>query len=441
MRCPRCNNDLRPGALFCDRCGAQFRSGEIPAAPQQPYAAKAAPVKPADSAAKKKSSTKKRVILAVVLATVACLLIAGGIVLAKTVILPNKNYQAAMDLKNAGKYEEAIVAFEEMDGYKDSEAMIKDCYYEEAKNLYNTGRYEEAIVAFESLGDYKESVSMMNSCQYLTALDLYNTGDYEGALAEFNDLGGYDEQVDLCNRAIAYDEAMALYNAGKYTEAMAAFEALGDYSDSADYVKKCNTALLKDTAVGDYIVFGSYEQDNNTANGKEEIEWLVLDRRGDSVLLVSRYALDCQVFYPYMSNITWDTSSIRSWLNSTFLNSAFSASEQNMIELTSVTADRNPKYNTYPGTSTNDKVFLLSASEVGWYFSTDSAMQCKGTQYCYAQGAYVGTNSNCWWWLRTPGDRISSAATVSSAGGIHYSGNDVDAIAGAIRPAIWLSLG
>ena len=44
--------------------------------------------------------------------------------------------------------------------------------------------------------------------------------------------------------------------------------------------------------IGDVITFGKYEQDNKTSNGKEDIEWIILDRQGDKVLLISRMALD-----------------------------------------------------------------------------------------------------------------------------------------------------
>ena len=194
-------------------------------------------------------------------------------------------------------------------------------------------------------------------------------------------------------------------------------------------------------AVGDIILFGTYEQDNYTYNGTEDIEWIVLDKQGSSVLIISRYALDCKLFNGSMTNATWDTSSLRSWLNDTFYYSAFSSSERNRIQNTTVYAEMNPTFSTYAGGSTYDKVFLLSIPEATRYFGSDAARGCKGTAYCYAQGAYVGNGGNCWWWLRTPGDRNGSAANVGSAGGIHYNGNDADSAAGAVRPAMWITVG
>ena len=486
MICPKCKAQLAPGMLFCGICGARVNPGAAASDPagaapvkgpesvtrymsendamaaaaaaqnQRPAAPKPRPVTPAaprqpqervfiDSEPPKDSSggasKKAKVLLAIIIPAV-CVLIAI-LVLIFAVFLPNGKYNDAMALKDAGRYSEAIAAFEAL-GYTNSDSVIRDCRYESAQELYNTGRYDEAISQFEMLGGYKDSELLLKDCRYFAALDLYNSGDYEGALAAFRALNGYknsDEQATLCDQTIRYDEAMRLYNAGAYEDAQAAFEALGDYGDSAEMARKCAATEWQNVSVGDYIVFGAYEQDNNSADGKEEIEWLVLDKRSDSMLVVSRYALDCFVFYPSMANITWDSSSIRNWLNSSFLNSAFSAAEQSLIRTTTVSADKNPRYNTYAGSSTSDKVFLLSISEVGWYFSSDADMQCKGTAWCYAEGAYIGTNNNCWWWLRTPGDRMASAATVSSKGGINYSGNDVDAIAGGIRPAMWITIG
>ena len=83
--------------------------------------------------------------------------------------------------------------------------------------------------------------------------------------------------------------------------------------------------------VGDIIKFGHYEQDGNTSYGKEEIEWEVLKVESDRVLVVSKYALDCKPYNTEYTDVTWETCSLRQWLNSTFLNTAFSAEEQKKI--------------------------------------------------------------------------------------------------------------
>ena len=85
---------------------------------------------------------------------------------------------------------------------------------------------------------------------------------------------------------------------------------------------------------GSLVTFGHYEQDGNTENGPEAIQWTVLDTDGDRVFLLSKYGLDAKQYNVKYTRVTWETCSLRQWLNSTFLNSAFSAKEKQRIILT-----------------------------------------------------------------------------------------------------------
>jgi len=276
-------------------------------------------------------------------------------------------------------------------------------------------------------------------------------GKYEEAIAAFGALDGYKDSMDKiaeCKTVINdndYNAAVELMSNGKYEDAVAAFKALSGYKDSRNKAIKCYAQYmaekLETAKTGDYVTFGSYEQDNNTSNGKEEIEWLVLAKEGDKALLISRYALDCQQ-YDTPRNSTWDTCSLCKWLNGTFTSNAFSLVEQGVIQNTTVTADKNPKYSTTdPGNATDNKVFLLSINEVERYFSSDSERACKPTEYAVANGADAKCYScTCRWWLRSPGSTQDSAAYVHSSGDVIESGNDVDIGTSAVRPALWISL-
>ena len=94
--------------------------------------------------------------------------------------------------------------------------------------------------------------------------------------------------------------------------------------DDSDSGKK--ESRVYSVAAGDIVSFGTYEQDNNTSNGKENIEWLVLAKEGKRVLIISKYVLDCQQYNSTRTSVTWETCSLRKWLNETFLNAAFSSS-------------------------------------------------------------------------------------------------------------------
>ena len=69
---------------------------------------------------------------------------------------------------------------------------------------------------------------------------------------------------------------------------------------------------------GDIITFGKYEQDNKKSNGKEDIEWIVLAREGNKVLVLSRYALASKPYNNKKTDVTWETCSLRKWLDKDF---------------------------------------------------------------------------------------------------------------------------
>ena len=196
-----------------------------------------------------------------------------------------------------------------------------------------------------------------------------------------------------------------------------------------------------DVKVGDVITFGSYEQDNNSSNGKEEITWIVLKVENGKALLISEYALDSYKYYSSLKSVTWETSHIRQWLNSDFLSSAFSSDEQSSILSTEVLAESNPKHSSNQGTATVDKVFLLSAAQAERYFTNKASRTCKATQYAKQNGVWISpSNGNASWWLRTIGDRQDCASTIESDGDIYYTGSLVHSANPAVRPAIWVDL-
>ena len=192
------------------------------------------------------------------------------------------------------------------------------------------------------------------------------------------------------------------------------------------------------------ITFGSYEQDNNLENGKEAIEWLVLDVKDGKALVISKYALDCKQYNETYTSVTWETCTLRTWLNNDFLNSAFSESEKSKILTVTVSADSNPSYRTNPGNATKDQIFLLSITEAEKYFSYGSARECQPTAYAKAQGAWTSSSGtyagNCWWWLRSPGWSQNNAACVSYVVNVYYDGSNVHSSSYAVRPALWIDL-
>lgn len=198
----------------------------------------------------------------------------------------------------------------------------------------------------------------------------------------------------------------------------------------------------------DAVYLGTYEQDNNKSNGQEHIEWVVLDKADGKLLVISRYALDNQPYHASGEDVTWETSSLRKWLNEDFYNSAFSKEEQAVILTAEVSPDKNPEYETTPGNATQDKIFVLSMSEVNQYFPAPSSQNCWPTAYAVAHGVFASKSKDpsnagsCGWWTRTPGWYQNRAVYVMS-GGVFFTsgieGNDHN-MQPAVRPAMWVSV-
>lgn len=200
----------------------------------------------------------------------------------------------------------------------------------------------------------------------------------------------------------------------------------------------------------------------------EPIKWRVLNRKGNDALLLADVALDDQKYNTNYAAVTWESSSMRSWLNGygasvnqpetdysrkNFINSAFTSMQRNAIKKTNVVNGNN--------IYTSDKVFLLSKSEVyntdtaasyGFakdYSTYDEARRSRCSTYAYAMGTwryhntdatYTKYNGNIWWWLRSPGYFYYLAAEVNYSGWVDGNGRSVYYDPDGVRPALHLNL-
>ena len=228
------------------------------------------------------------------------------------------------------------------------------------------------------------------------------------------------------------------------------------------------------------ITFGSYEQDGDESNGAEPIDWLVLSTEDRGILLISKYVLDCVPYNDTDEEVTWETSSIRKWLNDDFLNTAFTAEEKLRINTVSLQNEDNTRWGTAAGPLTGDKVFCLSVSELkdrfdfdAWYSEEEpdemgrydlgysQLLIVKPTKYASEKGVfdnafdedaftekyellgydekYIGRKGSAWW-LRTPGFdgkyacRVNSDGLAGCADSLSVTSDTV-----GVRPAIYIS--
>lgn len=350
----------------------------------------------------------------------------------------DRTYNVAMEHMRWNRYAEALRRLEEIAGWKDADEQAAICKKKiaEQKEVWKKkikilipilAAVVILIILFVKLAVPKiERNSALNR-----AMTLIESGDYDAGYAILEKLG--ENETIQSNK---YDRAIKLIDSGDYRAAYVLLSGLA-YKDSAEKLQSIKPLLLaKANHPGDTVFFGEYEQDKDISNGKEDIAWLVLAKENNKIFVISEKALDCQPYnIEQYTNVTWETCTLRKWLNTDFINSAFSSDEKAKISTVTVSADKNPKYGTDPGNATQDQVFLLSITEANKYFDYDNIKTCRLTDY-----AADKTSTGWYWWLRSPGDYHNLAAYVNFDGSVSNNGYIVSNSSVAVRPAMWISL-
>lgn len=210
-----------------------------------------------------------------------------------------------------------------------------------------------------------------------------------------------------------------------------------------------NKASMK-AQIGGVVFFGRYEQDDDLSNGPEDIEWIVLDKQDERLLMTTLHVLDKSIW----GDGAWEESRIRQKLNQAFFFSAFCQAERNMIVPTCIfTEDQN---NLKEGGITEDRVFILNMEEAEKYLLLNENRIAYMTRYADDFGWYDvwdGPPGTLFdelfkkpvpdypeiWWLRTKGGEPDHIAYVNQNGQIDKAGQSIDTDAG-IRPVIWIDL-
>ena len=214
--------------------------------------------------------------------------------------------------------------------------------------------------------------------------------------------------------------------------------------------------------IGNVVILGSYEQDNNLDNGKEPIEWIVLDVQNGKSMLITKYMIELKNYYPQQKRDwdkfvpTWEKSDLRNWLNKDFYNLAFTNNEQNVILDTKV--DNSKKQGNSEarhgyryisiedGINTTDKIFILSYAEA-WHYLDTKGRAGEYTDYAGYLSMldsvenYDSTDMRIRkegsWLLRSPGESSRTLLWVWYNGELTQSA--ISTMAG-IRPALWVDL-
>ncbi len=187
----------------------------------------------------------------------------------------------------------------------------------------------------------------------------------------------------------------------------------------------------------------SFQDDHGYKTGNtyyfqyQPLLWKVLDPSNGYMMCIQ--AIDSQAYNNYniydgseyynsaiCSNYStdWEGSSLRTWLNNDFYNTAFTDDEKAKIGKSHLNNESTHDVgNKYDSKDTDDNIFILSfydATNSKYGFSSkrdtvDQARQFQGTDYAKCQGLCT-EGENVWWYLRT-------AATSKLITGVRYDGD------------------
>lgn len=212
-----------------------------------------------------------------------------------------------------------------------------------------------------------------------------------------------------------YNNAIDLMKNSELDDAYAIFSELGNYKDSISKLDEIKLLYLKnygfEITKDGFVTYGSYEQDNNKENGKEKIEWIVLKAQNNRALLLSKHCLESKAIVgSYRNDVTWENSDLYEWLNTEFVEVAFSNEEKNNI---------------------SKEITLLTSSELYEFSETHDIKTATFTRYGQAFSMTAGKNGETGWWLKGAGNYVDSEGLEGYTGPNKPCG---------VRPVIWIDL-
>lgn len=168
--------------------------------------------------------------------------------------------------------------------------------------------------------------------------------------------------------------------------------------------KKTESNAFKNAQVGSVVEFGKYEN--------APMEWQVLAKEDGKVLLLAKGHVGSMAFNEEKGETSWETSTLKAWLNDEFYNKAFGKSEKKLIDA-------------------SNNVFLLSDDEVKTYLPDEATRSLTVDGKTYR------------WWLRTSHVNSKYTLLVTQDGTVGFvPANKANGNNGinVVRPAIWVNM-
>ena len=190
------------------------------------------------------------------------------------------------------------------------------------------------------------------------------------------------------------------------------------------------TPVITETPkAGDTFYMGWYEQDNDFTNGRERIEWTVLEvnAKKDEMLVISSLALDCILYHPSRIVVKWADSAIRNWLNFDFALTSLSSGERACIISQKVGTDW-------------DTVTMLDANQIKKYKLDKNGCLVSDYAANKEKPVNIAENGRGCWWVRENQTRKGGWVSFVGRHGKVYKTNYTTSSDNGVRPAMKLSI-
>lgn len=177
----------------------------------------------ADKAAAEIRAKKKKK-MAIISVAVICAVIAFVAIL-NMVIIPSGKYNEAITLAQQGNYTQAVKIFIEIEGFKDSNAQIKELLVKSAEKKSTLSDVLELIPDQY----FRSNIEASYEC----AVALFGYGDTENAYKYFSFCTGYLQTQQY----LAYLDGLRAFSNKKWDEAIKSFESIRDFHDASKHLE------------------------------------------------------------------------------------------------------------------------------------------------------------------------------------------------------------
>lgn len=260
-----------------------------------------------------------------------------------------KTYEVAMKKKESAvtksDYVDAMEEFRRLRSY--------ESYQEKAKEKIQ--ECKERIRRLETIAAYKRRgmcfLALVIIVVALAQTPLYPVGkgvihrfrgEYQAALNCYEE-GANIPGVGKLQRDCYYRLAAQVEEEGREKEAMVLYRLAWNRLDAAEHTVRLEKELMRQAEIGDKISFGGRN-------------WTVLEKKADRIMLLAAHAPQFKKFDKEGGN--WEDSSLKQWLENSFLQNDFSGQEREIVlSIDSKDPD------------SQEKAFLLSEREYREYQS------------------------------------------------------------------------